>query len=132
MSTIRIAGITLPPEKQILISLTYIFGIGTKRSRAILGECGISSDIRTKDLTEPQAQKIRSHLEKEGIAVEGELRREIVSHIRRLKEIGSYRGSRHAKKLPVRGQRTRTNSRTIRGNIRRTMGSGKKPPAQKT
>lgn len=127
----RIAGVTLPANKRIEIALTAIFGIGRKRARAILENTNIDKDTRTKDLSEKDINVLRQIIEKE-YKVEGELKREIISNIKRLKEISSYRGIRHAKGLPVRGQRTRTNSRTRRGNVRRTVGSGRKPPAQKT
>lgn len=121
----RIAGVTLPTNKRVDIALQYIYGIGQTIAKKIIAESGIDGAIRVKDLTEDQANKLRDIVEKKH-HVEGELRREVLSNIKRLKEIGSVRGSRHAKGLPARGQRTRTNSRTIRGNVRRTMGSGKR------
>jgi small subunit ribosomal protein S13 len=121
----RIAGVTLPANKRVDIALTYIYGIGTTTARKIIGESGIDATIRVKDLSEAQANKLRDIVEKTH-KVEGELKREVLANIKRLKEIGSFRGSRHVKGLPVRGQRTKTNSRTIRGNVRRTMGSGKR------
>lgn len=121
----RIAGVTLPANKRTDIALTYIYGIGLTTMRKIITESGIDGSIRVKDLSEAQANKLRDIVEKT-YRVEGELKREVLSNIKRLKEIGSYRGSRHVKGLPVRGQRTKTNSRTIRGNVRRTMGSGKR------
>ena len=121
----RIAGITIPNEKQIFVSLTYIYGSGITRSKEILNFLKIDQFTRTKNLTEDEVNRLREHIEK-NLRVEGELRRDKMSHIKRLKEIGSYRGSRHTKKLPVRGQRTKTNSRTVRGNVRKTMGSGKR------
>ena len=121
----RIAGVTLPSNKRVDIALQYIYGVGQTIAKKIIAESGIDGAIRVKDLTEDQANKLRDIVEKKH-HVEGELRREVLSNIKRLKEIGSVRGSRHAKGLPARGQRTRTNSRTIRGNIRRTMGSGKR------
>src|SRR3989344_6391561 len=127
----RIAGITLPNDKRIEIGLTYIFGIGRNTSNQILKQVNISPDIRVKDLTEDQTNKLRNIIEK-NFKVEGELKRETLLNIKRLKEIGTYRGSRHTKKLPVRGQRTKTNSRTTRGNVRKTLGSGRKATAQKT
>jgi len=128
---VRIAGITLPNDKRIEVALTYIFGIGRNRSNEILKKTNINPSIRTKDLNEEQVNKLRLVVEKE-YKIEGDLKREIMSNIKRLKEINSYRGLRHMKNLPVRGQRTKTNSRTVRGNVRRTMGSGRKPAAQKT
>jgi len=121
----RIAGVVLPQNKRIVIALTYIYGIGATRAKNICKETGISEDLRSKDLTEDQEKLLRDAVEKK-YRVEGELRRERMGNIKRLKEIGSYKGSRHAKSLPLHGQRTRTNSRTVRGNVRRTMGSGKR------
>lgn len=121
----RIAGVTLPNAKRIDVALTYIYGIGPSMVKRILASTGVSGEVRVKDLSEAQANKLRDEVEKNN-RVEGELRREVLSNIKRLKEIGSYRGTRHSRNLPVRGQRTKTNSRTIRGNVRRTMGSGKR------
>lgn len=128
---VRIAGVTLPNEKRVEASLTYIFGIGNTRSKVILKTAGVNPDTRVKNLNEDEVNKLRNIIEKQ-YKVEGDLKREIGGNIKRLKEISSYRGSRHAKNLPVRGQRSKTNSRTVRGNVRRTMGSGRKPTAQKT
>ena len=129
---IRIAGVNIPNDKRIEIALTYIYGIGLKQSQSILSSLKISTDVRVKDMKEDDANKIREFIDKNYI-VEGDLRRQISGNIKRLKEIHSYRGSRHAKRLPARGQRTKTNSRTVRGNKRLTMGSGKnKAAAQKT
>ncbi len=127
----RIAGINLPPEKRVEIGLTYIFGIGHTLSDKILEVAQINPNTKIKDLSEQEVNKLREIIEK-NYKVEGELKREVLMNIKRLKEIDSYRGSRHAKKLPVRGQRTKTNSRTVRGNVRKTMGSGRKPSTQKT
>lgn len=127
----RISGITLPKDKRTEIGLTYIFGIGRSASNQILKSANVDPDIRVKDLTESQVNKLREIIEKD-FKVEGELKRESLLNIKRLKEIDSYRGSRHTKGLPVRGQRTKTNSRTVRGNARKTMGSGRKPSALKT
>ncbi len=128
---IRMAGINLPNDKRIVIALTYIYGIGNNRAAFILEQAKINPDTKTKDLKEEEVSRLREILEKKYI-VEGDLRREVNSHIKRLKEIDTYRGNRHLKKLPVRGQRTKTNSRTKRGK-RMTMGSGKnKAAAQKT
>jgi len=126
----RIAGINLPPNKKVEIGLTYIFGIGRSLSNKILKMANIDPNKKIKDLNEKEVDILKNIIEKE-YKVEGELRSEIYSNIKRLKEIGCYRGTRHIRKLPVRGQRTRTNSRTVRGNIRRTMGSGRRPPAKK-
>jgi small subunit ribosomal protein S13 len=121
----RIAGVSLPQNKRLEVALTYIYGVGPTTAKNVLKATGISGDVRVKDLPEAQANQLRDMIEKQ-YKVEGELRREVLSNIKRLKEIGSYRGSRHIKSLPVRGQRTKTNSRTIRGNVRKTMGSGKR------
>lgn len=112
----RIAGIDLPRDKRIEIGLTYIFGIGRVTSNKILAEAGVDPDIRVKDLTEADVAKIRSAMEE--IKVEGDLRRDIALNIKRLREIGCYRGIRHRRNLPVRGQRTKTNARTRKGNNR--------------
>jgi len=121
----RIAGVTLPSNKRLDIALQYIYGIGSTAAKKIVAASGVDGSIRVKDLSEAQANKVREVVEKR-YKVEGELRRDVLGNIKRLKDIGSWRGNRHAKGLPVRGQRTRTNSRTIRGNVRRTMGSGKR------
>ncbi|MDI3496221.1 MAG: small subunit ribosomal protein [Patescibacteria group bacterium] len=129
---VRIAGINIPNEKRIEIALTYIYGIGRTRANKILAEAKVNADIRVKDLKEEDVNRLREIVEKKFI-VEGDLRREIQSNIKRLKEINSWRGLRHSRHLPVRGQRTKTNSRTVRGNKRLTMGSGKsKAGLQKT
>jgi len=122
---IRIAGINLPDEKRIEIALTYVYGIGPSTSRKILKVLDIDANVRTKELSSEQANKLRDEIEKK-YKVEGELKHEVKTNIKRLKEIGSYRGIRHLKGLPVHGQRTKTNSRTIRGNVRKTMGSGRR------
>lgn len=127
----RIAGITLPKDKKVSVGLTYIFGIGHAQSANILEEAKVDGNIRIKDLTEDQVNQLRTIIDKK-FKVEGELKREVLMNIKRLKEVGAYRGSRHARNLPSRGQRTKTNNRTRRGNKRVTMGSGKKPSAQKT
>ncbi len=121
---IRIAGINIPDNKRIEISLTYIYGIGRSTSQKILADLGIDPQKRTHELTSDEEKKLRDKIEKEH-RVEGELRHEIKMNIRRLIEIGCYRGIRHTKRLPVRGQRTKTNNRTVRGNKRMTMGSGR-------
>lgn len=121
----RIAGVTLPTNKRIDIALTYIYGIGLVTSQKILAATSVPAETRVKDLSEAQANQLRDVVEKQ-YRVEGELKREILGNIKRLKEIGCYRGVRHIRNLPVRGQRTKTNSRTVRGNVRRTMGSGKR------
>ena len=127
----RIAGITIPANKRVVIALTYVYGVGSALSKKVLAETKISEDKRVKDLTEDEVNAIRQILEKQ-YKLEGELRRDVMSHIKRLKDIKSYRGTRHQKSLPSRGQRTKTNSRTRRGNVRRTAGSGRKATAEKT
>ena len=121
----RIAGVTIPSEKQVRIALTYIYGIGNTRAALIIKETGIDGTMKVKDLSEDQVNKVRDNVEKK-FRVEGELRRDVSANIKRLKETGTYRGTRHAKRLPVRGQRTKTNSRTVRGNVRKTTGSGRR------
>ena len=122
----RIAGVTLPNSKRIEAALPYIYGVGWTRSTAILKAVGISPDLRVKDLTTDQADTLSNYIA-QTFKVEGDLRREVLGNIKRLKEIKCFRGTRHMKNLPCRGQRTKTNSRTVRGNKRMTMGSGKKP-----
>ena len=109
----RIAGVDLPREKRIEIGLTYIYGIGLTSSQKILANANVNPDIRVKDLTDDQVQAIRNAME--GYTVEGDLRREVALNIKRLTEIGCYRGMRHRRSLPVRGQRTKTNARTRKG-----------------
>ncbi len=120
----RIAGVDLPREKRIEIGLTYIFGIGRSTSNAILEKTGVNPDTRVRDLTEDEVQKLRDEIDKT-LKVEGDLRREVALNIKRLIEIGSYRGMRHRKGLPVRGQRSKTNARTRKGP-RRTVAGKKK------
>ncbi len=127
----RISGVNIPNDKRVEISLTYIFGIGLTTSQKLLKKLDIDPNIRVKDLNEEDINKIRQSIDKD-LKVEGDLRREKIGNIKRLKEIRSYRGSRHIKNLPVKGQRTKTNSRTIRGNKRVTMGSGKVGGSEKT
>ncbi len=129
---VRIAGVNIPNDKRVEIALTYIYGIGRTRSNKILETAKVDRDIRVKDLKEEDVNRLREMIEKQ-FTVEGDLRREVQSNIKRLKEIGCFRGLRHIKHLPARGQRTKTNSRTVRGNKRVTMGSGKsKAGLQKT
>jgi len=128
---IRIAGVNLPVEKKADIALTYIYGIGNTRSRKILAEANVNTETRLKDLKESEINAIREIVEKKN-TVEGDLRREVASNIKRLKEINCYRGTRHTKHLPLRGQRTKTNSRTVRGNKRVTAVSGKAKAGLKT
>lgn len=117
----RIAGVDIPNEKKSEVALAYIRGIGRSLARKVLAQAGVSPEIRVKDLTEEQVGKIREAIEKGGYRVEGELAAEVASNIKRLKEIASYRGLRHERGLPVRGQRTRTNARTRRGRKRATV-----------
>ncbi len=126
----RISGVTLPKEKKIVIALTYIFGIGNTRAKKIVTDSNVDGDLRTKDLSDEQVNSLRSTIEKL-FRVEGELKREVIGNIKRLKDIGSYRGVRHTKRLPGRGQRSKTNSRTVRGNVRKTAGSGRRAVAKK-
>lgn len=128
---LRISGVNIPDQKRIEVSLTYIYGVGLRTSQKILADLGINPDTRTKDLTATEENKLREAIEK-GLRTEGELRHIVRNNIKRLKEINSFRGSRHAKGLPVRGQRTKTNTRTVRGNTRKTMGSGRKKADSKT
>jgi small subunit ribosomal protein S13 len=125
----RIAGVDIPREKRVDVSLRYIFGIGPTTAREVLDEARVDHAIRVRDLTEAQVAKIREVIDRK-FTVEGDLRREVALNIKRLQEIGSYRGLRHRKNLPVRGQRTRTNARTRRG-ARKTV-AGKKKTAAKT
>ena len=125
----RIAGVDIPREKRVDVSLRYIFGIGPTNARQVLDEARVDHAIRVRDLTEAQVAKIREVIDRK-FTVEGDLRREVALNIKRLQEIGSYRGLRHRKALPVRGQRTRTNARTRRGP-RKTV-AGKKKAAAKT
>ena len=127
----RISGVNIPNEKRVAVALTYIYGIGMTTSEKILKELKINADTRVKNLSEDEVNRLRTKIEKD-LVVEGELRRNKLTNIKRLKEIKAYRGVRHLKGLQVRGQRTKTNSRSIRGNKRVTMGSGKAPAAQKT
>ncbi|PJB99433.1 MAG: 30S ribosomal protein S13 [Candidatus Nealsonbacteria bacterium CG_4_9_14_0_8_um_filter_35_12] len=127
----RIAGVNIPGKKQIEIALTYIYGIGLALARRILAETGIDRAKKAGDLTVEEVNKLKEIIEKK-LKVEGELRREVMMNIKGLKDIGCWRGIRHLRGLPVRGQRTRTNTRTVRGNVRKTVGSGRKPPPAPT
>jgi small subunit ribosomal protein S13 len=127
----RIAGVTIPGEKRIEIALTYIYGIGPMRSKQILTATSIDPNTRAKTLTDDQLDAIRAAIDASNIVIEGDLRREITANIRRLRDINSYVGSRHAKRLPVHGQRTKTNGRTRRGK-RVTMSSGRRGAPSKT
>jgi small subunit ribosomal protein S13 len=119
----RISGITIPDNKRLEIGLRAVYGIGSSRARKILDENKISYDVRPKELSEDQENAIRKSIEE--FLIEGDLKRKVSGDIKRLKDIDSYRGDRHSRRLPSRGQRTKTNSRTVRGNVRKTMGSGR-------
>ncbi|MCF7833832.1 MAG: 30S ribosomal protein S13 [Candidatus Pacebacteria bacterium] len=120
----RILGINVPNEKRLEFALTCVYGVGISTARKILKQVSLDFGKKAEELTEAEENQIRSIIE--GMKIEGNLKREVSANIKRLKDIKSYRGSRHTKKLPARGQRTKTNSRTIRGNVRRTMASGKR------
>jgi small subunit ribosomal protein S13 len=119
----RIAGVNLPREKRVEIGLTYIFGVGRSTSNAVLSELGISADTKVRDLTDEEVTRLRTHID--SLTVEGDLRRERSQNIKRLMEIGCYRGLRHRRGLPVNGQRTRTNARTRQGP-KKTVGKQRK------
>src|SRR6266567_1931761 len=125
----RIAGVDIPREKRVVIALTYIYGIGPTASQSILQTSQVNPDTRVRDLTEDEVHRLREVIDREH-KVEGDLRREVALNIKRLTEIGCYRGLRHRRNLPVHGQRTRTNARTKRGT-RRTVGANKKAVAKK-
>jgi len=125
----RIAGIDLPPKKRAEIGLTYIYGIGRARSMSILVRAGIDPDKKVKDLTDDEVTRIRQIIEEEG-GVEGDLRKELAMNVRRLIEVGSYRGMRHRRSLPVRGQRTHTNARTRKGPRKGTIANKKRSMAK--
>jgi small subunit ribosomal protein S13 len=120
----RISGITIPDNKRLAYALTALYGVGNSRALSILKDAKIDPMRKTSELSADEENDIRRILET--MKLEGDLKREVSGNIKRLKDIGSYRGSRHTKRLPARGQRTKTNSRTIRGNVRKTMGSGRR------
>ena len=120
----RILGITLPENKRIEIGLTAVYGIGRPRAQQILTDAKVAHSLKPKDITADQENDIRKIIET--LKLEGDLKREVAGNIKRLKDIKAYRGTRHARSLPARGQRTKTNSRTRRGNVRKTMGTGRK------
>ncbi len=127
----RITGVNIPENKRIIIALTYIYGVGPTLAKKVLTETKIDPDLRASKLTADQINQLKETIEKQ-YKIEGELKRDIITSIKRLKDIGSWRGTRHIKGLPTRGQRTKTNNRTVRGNTRKTVGSGKKAaPAPK-
>lgn len=125
----RILGITIPDAKRLDIGLTVLYGVGRSRALKILKQAKVDPEMKSKDLTVDQENEIRKIME--SFKIEGDLKREVASNIKRHKDIKTYRGSRHIKRLPARGQRTKTNSRTIRGNMRKTMGSGRKKEEKK-
>lgn len=127
----RILGITIPEKKRLEIGLTAIYGVGRSRAQAILKQAGVDGGLRPKDVKADDEKKVRVLIENGDFKVEGDLKREISMDIKRLKDIQAYRGSRHSKRLPARGQSSKTNSRTVRGNVRNTMGSGRRS-AEKT
>lgn len=126
----RIEGVDLPRNKRVEIGLTYIFGIGPTRARKIISDTGVNADTRVKDLTDAEAGLLRDYI-KENYKVEGDLRREVTMNIKRLVEIGCYRGMRHRRNLPCRGQRTRTNARTCKGPRKTVAGRGRRRGAGK-
>ena len=125
----RIAGVDLPADKRIEIALTYIFGIGLPTSKKILAATRVNPDVRVKNLSEDDEKRLREYIDQQ-VKVEGDLRREVTSHIKRLSDIGCYRGLRHRRGLPVRGQRTKTNARTRKGP-KKTVGGKKKAATKK-
>ena len=127
----RIAGVNIPENKRIEISLTYIYGVGPSLSKKILEGLKIDINKKASDLSPKEVNDLKDFIEK-NYKIEGDLRRQIMINVKRLKDIGAWRGLRHIKGLPVRGQRTKTNNRTVRGNVRKTMGSGRKPAAAPT
>ena len=126
----RISGFVIPDNKKILYSLPYIYGVGLSSSKVILKTAGIDGNKMAKDLSAEELNRVQRILEK-SYKVEGDLKKEINQNIKHLKEVGTWRGSRHTRRLPIKG-RTKTNSRTTRGNVRKTMGSGRKPTGEKT
>ncbi|MEK7664130.1 MAG: 30S ribosomal protein S13 [Patescibacteria group bacterium] len=127
----RIAGVSIPDNKRIQVAITYIYGIGRTLARKILTQVNINFNKKARDLSPKEINDLKELIEK-NYKIEGDLRRQVMINVKRLKDIGAWRGLRHIKKLPVRGQRTKTNTRTVRGNVRKTMGSGRKPSASPT
>lgn len=127
----RISGVNLPNDKRLAIGLTYVYGIGRSLAQKIIAEAKLDLNKKCRDLTENETNALRRIIDAK-YRTEGELKREVLGNIKRLKEIHSWRGLRHSKGLPTRGQRTKTNSRTVRGNVRKTAGSGRAAAAQKT
>ena len=128
---VRVANVDIPNEKRTEIALTYIYGIGRHLSKRILDELKIDANKKASALNPHEINDLKEFIEKH-YKIEGDLRRQIMINIKRLKDVGAWRGIRHSKGLPVRGQRTKTNNRTVRGNVRKTMGSGRKPPPTPT
>lgn len=127
----RIAGVNIPENKRMEVAITYIYGIGSSLGGKILKGAGIDLNKKAKDLTAQEINLLKETIEK-NFKIEGDLRRDVMMNVKRLKDIGTWRGLRHIKRLPVRGQRTKTNTRTVRGNVRKTMGSGRRPAASPT
>ncbi len=127
----RILGVNIPDNKQIGIALGYIYGIGRSSAAKVLAQAGINPVVKAKELT-PEQMKLLEEIIKKEYRAEGDLRRDVMMNIKRLKDIACWRGMRHSRNLPVRGQRTKTNTRTVRGNVRKTVGSGRKPAATPT
>jgi len=127
----RIAGVSIPDNKRMEIAITYIYGIGRPLAHKILKATKVDINKKAKDLTPQEVNDLKEYIEKH-YKIEGDLRRQTMVNVKRLKDIGAWRGLRHAKHLPTRGQRTKTNNRTVRGNVRKTMGSGRKPAASPT
>ena len=125
----RIAGITIPNEKRLAYALTALYGIGIPRAKSVCAQAGVNASTKTSELTPDQENDLRRAIET--FKLEGDLKREVGGNVKRLKDIKAYRGIRHIRRLPSRGQRTKTNSRTVRGNVRKTMGSGKKKEDKK-
>ena len=126
----RVAGITIPVNKHLEIALTEVYGVGRPMAKQILDELSIDRSKKTKDLTEDEEVKIRKYIE-ENFIIEGDLKRLVSTNIKRQKDIKSYRGTRHSRSLPCRGQKTKNNSRTRRGNVRKTMGTGRRKAEKK-
>ncbi len=121
----RIIGVNIPDDKKLGVSLTYIFGVGKRTASSVLQKAGVDQDKRAKDLTGEEVNKIQKVFDG-SYTLEGELRQQVRSNVKRLKNSGTYRGVRHTRQLPTRGQRTKSNSRTVRGNVRKTAGSGRR------
>ncbi|MBI4122754.1 MAG: 30S ribosomal protein S13 [Parcubacteria group bacterium] len=128
---VRLLGIQLPDNKRVDIALGYLYGVGPALSKDIIKAIRIAPETKVGKLTSDELNRLKEYVEK-NYKIEGELRREILMNVRRLKAIGSWRGMRHSRGLPTRGQRTKTNNRTVRGNVRKTVGSGRKPAATPT